>query len=132
MGWIRKYQPKNVKINPKNPGAIATCDESGFTFNHKDLVRQMEWRGNRLVWTGFMVAPKYLDEPQEQNRPPLVKKDPMAVETPRIPSVGQPATFDRNADQIPAADPPYSTPGVPIAPPYSELLSKLNDFHWSA
>ena len=52
----KRFKGKYVSINPDNPSALGVCDESGFVFNHKDLIKQMEWRGNNLVWTGLMVG----------------------------------------------------------------------------
>jgi hypothetical protein len=110
MGWIRRWQGKYVKIDPSNPAALGVCDDSGFVFNHKDLVKQLEWRGNNLVWNGLMVGPPYVDKPQEQNRPPLVKADPYPVKNPR-PVV------------------PYieSTPILP----YAQLVAKLLNVKWN-
>ena len=63
MTWIARWKGKYVNINPQNPNALGICDRTGFTFNHKDLVKQMEWRGDSLVWTGLMVGKPYLDVP---------------------------------------------------------------------
>lgn len=158
MGWVRRWQSKNIVIDSKDSHALGVCDDSGFVFNHKDLVKQMEWRGDNLVWTGLMVGPQYLDKPQEQNRPPLVKNDPRPVQNPRPPTpytdpeypIVDPfpeiiteleieSFYDDN--QPPYGPPnyvlPYSntpTPGWndpdPV-PPYSQLLAKLNKFHWN-
>ena len=62
---------------------IGVCDYSGFFFSKSDLIKQMEWRGNSLVWTGFMVGRPFLDIPSEQNRPPFIKGDPKIVDTAR-------------------------------------------------
>lgn len=62
---------------------IGTCDYSGFLFSRSDLVKQYEWRGNQLVWTGAIVGRPFVDEPNEQNRPPKIKGDPKAVQNPR-------------------------------------------------
>jgi hypothetical protein len=62
---------------------IGTCDYSGFPFSRSDLVKQYEWRGNQLVWTGAIVGRPFVDEPNEQNRPPQIKGDPKAVQNPR-------------------------------------------------
>jgi len=71
------YVRKNI-IEP-----IGTCDYSGFPFSRSDLVKQYEWRGNQLVWTGAIVGRPFVDEPNEQNRPPQIKGDPKAVQNPR-------------------------------------------------
>ncbi|MGL5718714.1 MAG: hypothetical protein ACRCX2_37260 [Paraclostridium sp.] len=62
---------------------VGTCDYSGFLFSKSDLVKQYDWRGNELVWTGAIVGRPYVDEPNETNRPPQIKGDPKAVLNPR-------------------------------------------------
>lgn len=79
MGFVNRWKGKYVDIDYENPSPLGVCDYSGFVFNHKDLHKQMEWRGDRLVWTGFMVGTPFLDEPNQQSRPPLVKSDPSVV-----------------------------------------------------
>lgn len=74
---------KNVTIDVNNPEALGICDFSGFVFKRKDLLRQMEWRGDSLQWTGFYVGRPYLDVPNEQNRPPILPPDPIPVLFPR-------------------------------------------------
>jgi hypothetical protein len=68
---------------------VGVCDYSGFWFSRSDLVKQMEYRGNSLVWTGFMVGRPFLDVPSEQNRPPLIKNDPIAVDNAKPNEIGQ-------------------------------------------
>jgi hypothetical protein len=85
VSFLATWKGKYVKVNPANPQGLGVCDDSGFVFNHKDLIKQMEWRGNNLVWTGLMVGKPYLDKPCEQNRPPIVKGDPKPVSNPRLP-----------------------------------------------
>ncbi|MGL5716277.1 MAG: hypothetical protein ACRCX2_24880 [Paraclostridium sp.] len=113
MSWTSKWKSKYVVIDPKNPAALGECDDSGFTFNRKDLVKQMEWRGDNLVWTGLMVGKPYLDVPQEQNRPPIVKNDPRPVINPRLPT-------------------PYIDPDTNQVLPNNQLINKLNSFNWGA
>jgi hypothetical protein len=112
MSWVNRWKGKYATIDPNNPSALGICDDSGFVFNHKDLVKQMEWRGDNLVWTGFMVGKPYLDVPQEQNRPPLVKADPRPVANPRLPD-------------------PYTDPDSNQVLPNNQLLAKLNNSHWN-
>jgi hypothetical protein len=85
MGFVNRWKGKHVNVSFENPEPLGECDQSGFTFNHKDLHKQMAWRGDRLVWTGFMVGTPYLDEPNQQSRPPLVKSDPTVVLNARPP-----------------------------------------------
>lgn len=81
------YRPKgkHVSIDPSYPQALGICDKTGFVFNRKDLIRQMEWRGNALVWTGFYVGRCYADTPNEQLRNPILPPDPVPVAEPRLP-----------------------------------------------
>jgi hypothetical protein len=107
MSWMSKYKGKYVAIDPKKPSGLGVCDYSGFVFNHKDLVKQMEWRGNKLIWIGFMVGRPYLDKPQEQNRPPIFKPDPKPLKNAR--------------PDIKSAD----------APPNNQRLAQLNQYRWN-
>ena len=68
---------------------VGVCDYSGFYFSKSDLVKQYEWRGNDLVWTGFLVGRPFVDEPNEQNRPPLIKGDPKSVTNARPDDIGE-------------------------------------------
>jgi hypothetical protein len=74
-------------VDPKNPEAKGICDRSGFVFNHSDLVKQMEWRGDSLEWTGLMVGRPFLDKPNEQFRNPEVGPDSVPVENPKLPTI---------------------------------------------
>lgn len=76
---------KHVSVEYGKPNGLGICDYTGFVFNHRDLVKQMEWRGNRLVWTGFLVGRPYADKPNEQLRPPQPYFDPVPLTNPRPP-----------------------------------------------
>lgn len=91
---------KHVYIDDENPDALAICDYTGFVHLRRDLVQQMEWRGNALVWTGLLVGKDYADKPNEQLRPPMLPPDPVPVMMPRVMqptvitwSIGQPNTW---------------------------------------
>lgn len=84
MSWLPKGKYVG-SIDTDHPEALAICDSSGFIFKRKDLVRQMEWRGDRLAWTGFLVGKPYLDKPNAQLKPPHLKPDPVPVRDPRLP-----------------------------------------------
>lgn len=73
-----------VTIDIDNPQALGICDRTGFVHNRKDLVKQMEWRGDSLVWTGFLVGRDFVDVPNEQSRPPILPPDPVPVIDPRV------------------------------------------------
>jgi len=79
------YRPKgkHVQIDSKDPESLGRCDYTGSIFNRSDLVKQMEWRGNALVWTGFYVGRPFADVPNEQLRPPMLPPDPVPIINPR-------------------------------------------------
>ena len=133
MSWVQRWKGKHVRINPRNPSALGVCDYSSFDFNHKDLIKQMEWRGDRLVWTGFLVGGPYLDKPQEQNRPPLVKDDPHPVVNPRIPGPSR-ANIYNPPGSIGIPNGPvtnvYNSPEVPPPLPNSVVQQNLINARW--
>lgn len=70
---------KYTKMSRFNPKGIGTCDYSGMMVEHQRMVRQMEYRGQGLVWTGFWVNPKFQDQPNPQNLSMLIKLDPVPL-----------------------------------------------------
>lgn len=96
MRWPKNYVGRFATVEG---GVLGVCDFSGFTFNHKDLHKQMDWRGNQLTWTGYMVGTPFLDKPQEQNRPPAVEADPYPIDNPRYPTTNGAKTPETN-DEI--------------------------------
>lgn len=80
-GRINSQFGQFVKKGIREP--IGVCDYSGFWFSKSDLVKQKEWRGNSLVWNGFLVGKPFADVPNPQARPPIVKNDPQPVDNPR-------------------------------------------------
>jgi hypothetical protein len=85
MSFVSRHTSRYAKIDLNNPQALAVCDQSDFVFNHKDLVKQMTWVGNNLVWTGLMVGKPFLDIPNQQARPPKILNDPKPIKNPRLP-----------------------------------------------
>jgi len=102
---VSKWQ----RFNPNHPSARGQCDTSTEIFNHKDLIYQKEWMGNQLRWTGSLVGKPFVDKPNPQLRPPLVKGDPKAVKDPR------PAFYLTNS---------------PPAPPLSVWAQQMLDCNW--
>lgn len=74
---------KYTKMNMRDPRGIARCDYSGLMVRHADLKKQMQYRGRGLIWTGFMVAPQFEDIPNAQELIPLIKLDPVPLQSPR-------------------------------------------------
>lgn len=98
---LKNPKPRYVKIDKNNPTPIGVCDDSDFVFNKEDLVPQMEWRGDRLVPTGFLRGKPFLDEPQPQLKTPEIKADPYPVKDPRPP---QPSSDGYYPEGLPAPD----------------------------
>ena len=86
---------KYADADENNPEAVGICDRSGFIFQHKDLHKQMEWRGNKKVWTGLLVGKPFLDTPDPQDRIPEFKIEPVPVQNPR-PIIPSPGPFTTN------------------------------------
>lgn len=72
-----------ARVNPRRPRAFAVDDFSGGWTNHHRLIRQMEWQGTALVWTGMLVSPEYADKPQPQLRAIRLPPDPIPIPNPR-------------------------------------------------
>jgi hypothetical protein len=79
----KRSKGKHVNVDMNHPQPIGFCDRSGFVHMRKDLIPQMEWRGDSLEWTGLYVGKDYLDFPNEQLRAPDLVPDPVPVENPR-------------------------------------------------
>lgn len=74
-----KYHGKYTNMDKNNPRAIARCDYSGLMVQHSKMIKQMEYRGQGLVWTGYYVNPKFADNPNPQNLTPRIKLDPVPI-----------------------------------------------------
>ena len=80
MGRLSKYG----FIDRQNPEASARCDQGGEIRKRSELMREMEWRGGRLVWNGFWVCRHHMDKPNPQIGGPFVlHQDPVPVKEPR-------------------------------------------------
>ncbi len=60
---LKKPLGQKVK-DPLKP--VSYSDIGGEYFNTTEMSKQMEYRGNKLVWTGLMVGDFYKDEPNPQ------------------------------------------------------------------
>ena len=65
--------------DPDNPIGVGRCAKSNFMVPRNELVKQMEWRGDSLVWTGHWVWNKFADKPNPQLRRDNLKPDPETV-----------------------------------------------------
>jgi hypothetical protein len=79
-----RYRQTVPIVNPDNPRAWGRDDITGLPVMHDDLVKQMEYIGNGLAWTGFMVHFNDADQPNPQLMPPRLRPDPVPVHNPRI------------------------------------------------
>lgn len=80
MAW---RQHGHAKVDASSPSAFGVCDRCGRLFNYRDLIKQFDWRGPRLMWLGIFVCREDLDKPQEQLRPIVLPPDPLPVLNPR-------------------------------------------------
>lgn len=79
------YNPrgKRYKVNVKNPLGYGICDKTQFIMRHCDMVKQMEYLGDSLQWTGYMVGKWYADKPNPSLKPVVLKPDPVPLDNPR-------------------------------------------------
>lgn len=70
-------------VDPNDPEPAGRCDRGGEMRKLKDLKREMEWRGNRLVWNGFLVCDHHRDVPNPQGRARHMRADPPPLRNPR-------------------------------------------------
>lgn len=75
-----------AKVSAKNPEAFAICDACGFLYNHKNLVFQFEWAGNKLINQRQLVCPRCNDVPNQQLRAIVLPADPIPIQNPRVPN----------------------------------------------
>ena len=87
MAYI--YKGKRYKVDIRSPKASAICDKTLIVMRHCDMVKQMEYYGDSLQWTGYMVGKWYADKPNPSLRPTNLKPDPVPVEDPRPLQQGQ-------------------------------------------
>lgn len=122
-------------VDVNNPQAWGICDRTGFQHNRRDLVKQMEWYGNELLWTGLWVGKTYLDIPNEQNRPLIFPPDPLPIKDPRPqqPTVqywNTPNGFKWNQQTgIPWNEWASTQDGIPALPEYLRL-AQLENYVW--
>lgn len=72
-----------VTVNPEDPISVGVCDHSGFVVPRNELVKNMQFRGNSLVWDGTLVWYKFADVPNAQQLSPILPPDPVPVKLPR-------------------------------------------------
>lgn len=78
-----RYRGRIPYIDPDNPQSWGKDDYTGLPVMHPDMVKQMEFIGNGLAWTGFMVHYKDYSQPNPQKIPPRLKPDPVPIPNPR-------------------------------------------------
>jgi hypothetical protein len=97
-----------VRINQNSPDAVARCDRSGQLCNYNDLVKQMDYRGSGLVWTGLYVNKYFLDVPNPQSLNPLIKPDPVPLDHPRPWQTIPDGLADQTVEGNQNSHPPFS------------------------
>jgi hypothetical protein len=89
-------------VDRHSPEAAGRCDRSGRIFKRSELVAEMRWAGDRLVATGFLIHPSYLDVPHPQDRLRRLVADPKPVSDPR-PDIEQAEWLAQARDPVLAA-----------------------------
>lgn len=73
---------------PMKVVGAAQCDYSTFPIKKTDQVKQMEYDGQGLYFTGFLVHRKFADKPQPQLLKPNTKNDPISIRDARPIPIG--------------------------------------------
>ena len=76
MSW--RYHG-HVRVNSRFPEAAGICDRCGRAENHKDLIWQWQWAGERLQNLRILVCESCYDIPQEQLRARILSPDPLPI-----------------------------------------------------
>lgn len=80
---MTRYRSRMPRVNPQHPDAWGRCDLSGLPVMHADMVKQYEYLGRTLSWTGWIVNRMEADEPNPSLMPPKLFPDPLPVPNPR-------------------------------------------------
>jgi hypothetical protein len=100
-----------ARVRVRAPEAFGVCDNCGIWYNRDSLVPEMQYQGNALSPTGFLVCTvTCLDVPQPQLQSPILPNDPQPVVNPRIETSD---IADRAFSLASSTDPASS--GVPIS-----------------
>lgn len=73
-----RYHSK-ARIDAYKPEGHGTCDRCSQIVTKADMIWEMEYRGNSLMRTGFLVCSTCLDKPYEGWRPILLPADPVPL-----------------------------------------------------
>ena len=93
-----------ARTSRRKPQAFAICDTCGLQYNRVDLVKNMEYMGNELRWTGFLVCTRTCnDKPQPQLTTPILPRDPQPIDQPRPEQFFDTQTFNA-ASSFPASE----------------------------
>lgn len=80
MSW---HSHGRARVSASAPTAWGICDGCSFLYSLSDLSPQMEYRGDKLMPTGFKKCPTCIDVPYQFNRPLILPPDPVPVSDPR-------------------------------------------------
>jgi hypothetical protein len=128
------YPKKYIDVDMDFPDAFGFCDRTGFPTNRADLVKQYQYSGNQLIWTGLYVNEKFMDEPNTALQIYLNLSDPTPVLDAR-PPLGQ--ILSANSNSLPFTNQIVYNPnqlsseynGVTAAP--SNVLAKdSSEYNW--
>jgi len=77
------YKTNRLRIGDGE--AQAQCDRTGFICRKKDLVKQMEYNGTGLYWTGLYVLKDFVTKPNPAFLIPPMFQDPRPVLDTKVP-----------------------------------------------
>lgn len=72
-----------ARVDSKRPQAFGVCDRCATVYNLVDLGYEEDWRGNRIMRTGFRVCRSCMSIPAPFLRTVILPPDPVPVKDPR-------------------------------------------------
>lgn len=78
------FAPKgHARLDPRSPRAFGICDMCGFLYTHADLRWEVQYQGQQIQKTGFLVCDVCWDVPNPQLKPQALPADPVPILNPR-------------------------------------------------
>src|SRR5262245_59437309 len=111
------FAPKgHAHVDPRSPRAFGICDMCGFLYSHSDLRWEMQYFGQFINKTGFLVCPTCWDTPNPQLKPKVLPPDPVPILNPRKEAA------DSNMDQE-----TYTVATLPSAASNEDVMTFVSD-----
>lgn len=111
------FAPKgHAQLDPRSPAAFGICDRCGFLYQHRNLRWEVQYQGQYINKTGFLVCNTCWDVPNPQLKPKALPADSVPILNPRKEAA------DSNMDQT-----EYTVATLPAAASNEDLMTFVTD-----